>query len=211
MALRIGILGYGSLINDPGHEIAGANEGRPVSKNVKTPFRVEFARSSRTRMGAPTLVPVDQGGAHVDAVIYEVTVDEAAAADMLYRREIHRTGQAQITYREPASHEPDRLRVKRLENFAGYDVVLYTGLDANITNPHAEQLAALAINSAPSPKNGIAYLMAALESGIETPLSHAYKNAILRKTGSGSLKDALKAARRAASRKPPGNKPKTAC
>jgi len=54
-------LAYGSLIDDPGSEI------QPVIarliEGVETPFKVEFARSSEKRDGAPTLVPVKEGGA----------------------------------------------------------------------------------------------------------------------------------------------------
>ena len=56
----IGILAFGSLINSPGAEIEAALIGRKL--NVCTPFGVEFARSSIGRGGAPTLVPVQQGG-----------------------------------------------------------------------------------------------------------------------------------------------------
>ena len=51
----IGILAYGSLIDDPGREI----EPLIISgiKEVDTPFRIEFARASRTRDGAPKLIP----------------------------------------------------------------------------------------------------------------------------------------------------------
>jgi len=50
----IGILAYGSLIIDPGPEI-----GPLIVRRITTvtPFVVEYARLSRTRGGAPTLVP----------------------------------------------------------------------------------------------------------------------------------------------------------
>lgn len=43
----IGTLAYGSLINDPGNEV----EPEICEKilNVTTPFKIEFARKSRTR------------------------------------------------------------------------------------------------------------------------------------------------------------------
>jgi hypothetical protein len=54
--------------------------------------QVEFARSSRTRDGAPTLVPVSEGGAHVCASV--LVLDDADtvgdARDILYRRETGR-------------------------------------------------------------------------------------------------------------------------
>ena len=72
--MKIGILAYGSLIDDPDIEIAAATA--EITRGVQTPFSVEFTRSSTTRGGAPTLVPVDVGGAQVAAIIYRVAVDE---------------------------------------------------------------------------------------------------------------------------------------
>src|SRR5258708_23224778 len=63
----VGILAYGSLIEDPGPEIAAATAR--IESGVTTPFRVEFARTSTTRGGAPTLMPVTAGGAPVPAQI----------------------------------------------------------------------------------------------------------------------------------------------
>ena len=60
--MGVGILAFGSIAGDPGAELAAAVTRRI---EVKTPFAVEFARSSRSRDGAPTLVPVGEGGAHV--------------------------------------------------------------------------------------------------------------------------------------------------
>ncbi len=48
---HLGILAYGSLIDDPGEEIGGATSQRTA---MKTPFAIEFGRSSHTR-GAPPL------------------------------------------------------------------------------------------------------------------------------------------------------------
>ena len=63
----VGILAYGSLIEDRGPEIAAAKAR--IEPGVRTPFKVEFARTSSTRGGAPTLVPVSIGGEHVLAGI----------------------------------------------------------------------------------------------------------------------------------------------
>ena len=57
----VGILAYGSLIDDPGSEIGEVIAD--VISDIETPFSVEFARSSSTRSGAPTLIPVEAGGA----------------------------------------------------------------------------------------------------------------------------------------------------
>jgi len=60
MTAELGILAFGSLIDRPGWEIEQAIVTR--KSGIRTPFSVEFARSSRTRAGAPTLVPVEAGG-----------------------------------------------------------------------------------------------------------------------------------------------------
>jgi hypothetical protein len=58
MADAVGILAYGSLIGDPGAEIE-PHITRRIS--CRSPFKVEFARTSRTRKGGPTLVPYKDG------------------------------------------------------------------------------------------------------------------------------------------------------
>ena len=87
--MSVGILAFGSMAEEPGPELA-ATATRRIA--VQTPFFVEFARSSRTRDGAPTLVPVRAGGARVPATILvlddSVTVADARA--ILYRRETGR-------------------------------------------------------------------------------------------------------------------------
>ena len=80
----VAILAYGSLIDEPGAELA------PVISNIildiVTPFNVEFARKSSSRGDAPTLVP-HPNGAPVRAalLVVECTTDEAI--DRLWRRE----------------------------------------------------------------------------------------------------------------------------
>ncbi len=83
MTASIGILAFGSLIDSPGAEIEAALAGRRV--NVRTPFGVEFARSSTKRGGAPTLVPLKQGGTPVLAQILLVNVSEQEAKNRLWR------------------------------------------------------------------------------------------------------------------------------
>jgi len=106
----IGVLAYGSLITDPGPELAAITLG--VTKDVLTPFPVEFARKSRKRSGAPTLVPVEAGGCSVRAVIFEVEVTASHVADIVYRREIHAVGSGK-TYAEPAPDRSDAVRIAR--------------------------------------------------------------------------------------------------
>src|SRR5690242_21306043 len=91
MQTTVRILAFGSLIDNPGPEIAAALVGSKL--NVRTPFGVEFARSSIKRGGAPTLVPLKTGGTPVPAQILLVNVCEREAKDRLWRREVDKIGQ----------------------------------------------------------------------------------------------------------------------
>ncbi|SFH55910.1 hypothetical protein SAMN05216299_12224 [Nitrosospira sp. Nsp14] len=189
----VGILAYGSLIPDPGNEIAAATIR--IIENIETPFCVEFARSSGSRGGAPTLVPVSTGGSRVSGQIIVVKASIEEATDMLYRREIHRIGSGRC-YKPPPEGAQDRVRVKVIDGpFEDVATVLYTDIDTNIADLTAERLAYLAITSvhdAEIGKDGISYLMAAQGHGIRTPLSDPYADEILRQTGATSLEDVLR-------------------
>ncbi len=107
----IGILAYGSLIDNPGIEI------KPyILKTIEaiTPFSVEFARSSNTRDGAPTLIPVSQGGSPVKAkvLVLDVSISELQARNMLWRREIGKIGSNQ-DYIPPNETDPDKVIIKK--------------------------------------------------------------------------------------------------
>lgn len=191
----IGVLAYGSLITDPGPELDAITVG--ITTDVLTPFSVEFARSSRKRGGAPTLVPVDAGGCPVRAVIFQVVGTVSEAVDIVYRREIHAVGSGKI-YVEPAPDRTDAVRIARFEGLAGFDLVLSTQLAANINPLSADILADLAIASAHAlhdGRDGISYLIAARASGIETPLSPHYTARILARTATADLAAALHAIR----------------
>jgi hypothetical protein len=189
---NLGILAFGSLIITPGPEIASVTVGRIT--DVKTPFKVEFARKMKVRGYAPTLIPVDSGGAQVSAEILvmrdDVTPD--LAADMLWRRETHQTGRQR--YRRPAAIGRDDVIVETIHDLARVRTVLYTRIGPNVDRLSAETLANLAIHSvrtASPGEDGITYLMDARRCGIETPLMHDYERAILRKTRSRTLRDAV--------------------
>ena len=190
MKQTVGILAYGSLIADPGWEIEEVRSG--VIEDVKTPFRVEYARSSTGRGGAPTLVPFEGGGqVRAQVIVVDTTVEDAA--DRLYRREIGAVGSGR-PYKHSTNPGPNTVVVDRLEGEFGLDVVLYTRIGATIDEPDAAKLAGLAINSvaeAAPGKDGISYLMNAMEAGIETPLSVAYSDEVKRRTGTSDLSDAL--------------------
>lgn len=188
----VGILAFGSLIDKPGTEIEAALVGR--KPNVRTPFGVEFARSSIKRGGAPTLVPVEKGGAPVLAQILLVKVSEQETKDMLWRREINKIGQCDH-YIDPLNPGPNTLMIDRYENFERVGVVLAARFPATLAPLTAARLAELAIKSAHlerSGRDGISYLIAAKRNGITTPLSDAYEREILRRTRASDLHEALR-------------------
>jgi len=200
MERNIGIIAFGSLIDNPGRELQEAIVER--KSNVLTPFNVEFARrSDDTRSGAPTLVPVTQGGSSVKATILVLNVSEQEAKDRLWRREIHRVGGGGHYVRR-ANPGPNALIIDRYENVAGISIVLAARFQANIAPLTAESLAELAIKSArarPDSEDGISYLIAAKRNGIRTPLSDSYEQEILRRTNTSDLSEALEAARKTTS------------
>jgi hypothetical protein len=192
----IGILAYGSLLAEPGDEIRETTE-RAIG-SVLTPFEVEYARSSDGRCGAPTLVPVPDGkGAKVDAQILVLRpgVSEQEAKNMLYRRETNRVGDITMQYDERRQQKrSDAVLIRSFTDIAGVWRVFYTHLDPNIdiiidgtvsaTNK-ATELAERAIKSVTEKtfyhkRDGIQYLSDAISNGIQTPLTEAYKSAILK-------------------------------
>lgn len=188
----VGILAYGSLIDDPGGELGPIILTR--IQGVETPFPAEFARSSRTRGDAPTLIPYPSAGQPVKSEILIVDTAEDLATDMLWRRETRREGSSE-RYIPPGACKPNAVRVERLDDFPSVDVVLYTSIGANISPLTGERLAALAIESVAKAKpgmDGISYLMAAKKNGIETRLSAAYEDHILACTRTADLGSALK-------------------
>lgn len=195
MAQTVGILAYGSLIDDPGDEIAAAITN--AKDDVTTPFNVEFARTSGSRRGAPTLVPVSSLGAKVRARIVVLNAALPDAMDWLYRREMDRVG-SNLRYRHPVNPGLNTIVIRQLLDFEGIDVVLYTEIGATVTDLSAANLARLAINSARGSsdgKDGISYLRGAKKNGIKTPLSDAYEQEINKQTGAADLDEALRIAR----------------
>lgn len=198
MQNEVGILAYGSLQNEPGMEIAPPIERRIV--DVLTPFEVEFARSSRSRGGAPTLVPAPDGqGGRVRAqlLVLKPDVDVRTARNLLYRREIHKVGDTEVVYDEAVqSGRRDAVLVRELRDFAGISAVLYSELKANIPvvrtkkppEVKAQELARRATESITSATysagtDGIRYLADAIDNRIETPLTAFYRAALLALAG----------------------------
>lgn len=189
----LGILAYGSLIKD-----AGELEPYIIQRKiVKTPFKVEFARKSRTRGGAPTLAIVQSGGSYVDAqiLVLRETIGIQDAKNMLYRREIHRENEKNLVY-DP-TNKSSTIKILSMSDFRGIETVLYTDPKPNIEDLNAKNLAMLAIESAKmkgkEKLDGISYLIEAKNCGIKTPLMEGYEQAILDLMRPRNLEEALKA------------------
>ena len=195
----MGILAYGSLIEDPGQEILVAIARR--IENVETPFRVEFAHCSTKRDGAPTLIPVKKGGSQVRAVILvlneNVKLEETES--MLWRRETNRVGSLE-TYSHPDTPGPNTIIVERLHAFRGIETVVYTRIAENISPLTPERLAELAINSVrgragAQERDGISYLIVAKRNGIRTPLMENYEREIMNAVPANTLEQARRVLR----------------
>ncbi|MEX2123891.1 MAG: hypothetical protein WD795_08345 [Woeseia sp.] len=197
MAKPVGILAYGSLIDDPGAEIRAATV--ETKRDITTPFNVEFARSSGRRGGAPTLVPLEGYGAPVQNCLFVVDVDEDEATHRLYRREInYEAGRKRYSYPDPETAGDSAVLVKRLVDFAGVNVVLYASIPDTIGNVSAAELAARAIASVKESdegRDGITYLMNAKAQGIRTAMSGAYEKEINAQLNASDLSEALQRAR----------------
>lgn len=191
---KIGILAYGSLINDPGKEIEPLIVDRI---KCKTPFYVEFARTSSSRGGAPTLIPFETGK-EIDATIL-VLLDDVElkyAKDILWRRERHVFDDKE--YKEVENPKENRIVVKSIEDFKGIETVIYTSLGKNIDGEvTADKLSLLAIksilgNAGDERKDGIRYLLDIKNNSITTNLSDEYEKLILEKTKTKTLEEAIK-------------------
>ena len=192
--MNIGILAYGSLIEDPGDEISPLIKKR--IKNIKTPFKIEFARTSKSRDGAPTLVEYDDGSIVNGQILIlkdNVTLNEAKS--LLWRRETRNEGISK-QYTEVENPSPNKVMVKEIKNFKEVDIVIYTSIRSNIESVTANELSNLAIESVKkeagrNKKDGISYLISVKRQGIVTPLMEAYEKAILDKMGCSTLENAL--------------------
>ncbi|RUT71526.1 hypothetical protein D0817_06520 [Flavobacterium cupreum] len=190
---KIGILAYGSLIDNPGKEIEPIIIDRI---NCKTPFKVEFARTSSSRSGAPTLIPFETGN-EVKAVILvlENSTDLSHAKSILWRRERHNFDDKK--YVEVITPTNNQVVVKYIRDFENVETVIYTSIGKNIDGKvTAEKLSQLAIESILSKagenkKDGIRYLYESKNNSIVTNLSQEYEQAILDKTETKILEEAI--------------------
>jgi hypothetical protein len=181
------------MLDEPGAELEACVADR--IGGVETPFPVEFARSSITRDGGPTLVPVTDGGSAVSAgvLVLKDSVDEEFARDLVYRRETWRVGEL-ASYR---GAEADWIRTIPFENLRA---CLYVALEPNIEPLTVEVLADLAILSAAGAagdgkRDGICYLEQQKRRGVMTPLMPGYEAEVLARTGGRNLSDAWRRAR----------------
>lgn len=190
---KLGIIAYGSLIDEPGEELEAQ-----ITQHVKceTPFKIEYARLSKTRGMAPTLIPVSEGGSTVNAVILALKDDlaEADAKSILWRRETRRKNK---TYEIPNPVTANSILVESVDNFNGFEKVLYTRIGSNIEEEITpEVLANYAINSILTQagidkKDGLRYLSTAINNGIITPLTNDYVAKILEIIPANSLDSAI--------------------
>ena len=193
MKYKIGILAYGSLITDSGKEIEPLIIDRI---NCKTPFKVEFARTSKSRNGAPTLIPYDTGN-EVNAVILvlENSTDLAYAKSILYRRERHIFDDKD--YVEITNPTINEIQVKCISEFENVKTIIYTSIGKNIEGElTAEKLSQLAIKSILSKagevkEDGIRYLNDSIKNSITTALSKDYEQSILDYTETKTLEEAI--------------------
>ena len=193
---KLGILAFGSLIDNPGQEISDLKTKRI---DCETPFNVEFARkSSATRGNAPTLIPVEQGGRKVKAIIIVLPdeTDIENAKSILWRRETGKINSNE-TYRHSNNPSPNKVNIEVWNDLEGVRNVLYTSIRNNIGQELTGKLLAdLAIESILSEagkqqKDGVRYLLSAKRNGIVTELSEEYENLILVKTETKSLEEAI--------------------
>ena len=172
----VGIYGYGSLLKDAGAKI----EPRIIHRMaMPSPWPIEYARRSGLWGGGPTLVIHPVGG----AVHGQVLVLDAVGRELDYIRQC---------LREREGNPPDAgIREMKL---AGLDHVLYCDLEPTLAPSEIspENLAGFAMASVRlrPDKNGVRYLRQNIEANIITPLTYAYQEEILRRSGANDLLEA---------------------
>lgn len=195
IAHNYGVLAYGSLLTDPGVELAEVIAER---RSTITPFTVEYACSNQEYAGAPFLAPVPaQFGTTVNAqiLVTHPDIQDREVRDRLYRREVNRVGDEDCEYDgRPEQIKSNAVVIEAVQDLAGVPTVFYTALKPNIpeilradlsAKVKAKQLAELALASVTletytTECDGIHYLIDAMQQGITTPLSALYRDAVLR-------------------------------
>ena len=171
----IAILAYGSLLDEPGPELAAVVVGRVP---CRTPFPVEYGRASQRWGGGPVLVPHPAGGlVEGSLLLLSDAVPLGAAVDLLAEREGLPSGRGVVQVEAPG--EPR--------------LVLTASLPRNLPRPDMTPaaLARRAARSAGSgPRNGVAYLRRAIASGVVTPRTADYAREVLALAGADTLEEA---------------------
>jgi hypothetical protein len=170
---NLAIFGYGSLLSDPGEMISPHIIARLP---YPSPWPIEYARRAKLRGDGPTLVLYETGGiVRGQLLVLDLHEDRLGELmEWLWERE----------------GRPPRELFRHME-CDEFDLVLYCDLEVTLKDEevNAESLAQFAIDSvAKNPeRNGIRYLAGNIEQGIVTPLTYAYRDEILRRTGTTSL------------------------
>lgn len=192
---KIGILAFGSLIDDPGEELLNVIAERKV--DVVTPFNIEYGRKSSKRGNAPTLIPVTNGGQKVKATLLilkeEINLEEVK--NRLYRRETNNVGTSK-TYTERKNPTPNQLVIQEHSDINDVQVYLTANYGCNLAEITPDILADLAIESFKSNeveegRDGISYLKNNIDNKIITPLTEEYRNEILKKMKAKNLKEII--------------------
>jgi hypothetical protein len=196
---EIGILAFGSLIDNPGEEILKFEVHRI---NCQTPFKIEFARLSSSRSNAPTLIPILDGSrgkiADSKIIVINEKISLSEAKSMLWRRECH-INDVSKKYSQPKTPTSKNVLIGELDDFYNIKKVIYTYF--LIQDEYADlkplSLAQFAINSilnkaGEEEKDGIRYLLAIKSAGIKTEYSEEYEKLILYETKTKSLDEAIK-------------------
>ena len=173
---NLAIYAYGSLLSDPGEKIAPHIVGRIPQPS---PWPIEYARRAKLRGDGSTLV-LHKSGAVVRGQLLVLDIEQSGLAQLtewLWERE----------------GRPPRELLKQMA-FADFERVHYCDLEATLGDKeiNAESLTEFAIASVSiSPaRNAIQYLAQSIAQGIVTPLTYAYRDAILRRTGARDLAQA---------------------
>jgi hypothetical protein len=170
----LAVLAYGSLLHTPGPALSALIVG---TEPCRTPFPVEYGRASRRWGGGPVLVPHPRGAPVEGALLLLADgVELGVAVDALAERE----------------GLPDPRGVLQV-TMPGERLVLVAALPRNLPAPDMAP-AALARRAAASvahgPRNGVAYLLAAVAAGVLTPLTEAYRREVCALAGAASLDEA---------------------
>ena len=170
---NLAIFVYGSLLSDPGEKIFPHIVDRIP---CPSPWPIEYARRAKLRGDGPTLVIHHNGGIVQGRLL--VLDLQLSALDELIEWLWEREG------------NPPRELLKQME-CNGFDRVLYCDLESNLTDEeiNPESLAQFAIDSVHKrpERNAVKYLANNIAQGIITPLTYAYRDAILRRTGAAEL------------------------